>query len=232
MSSVLDSLLLARGNPRNSQAPSSCFTFNTEGILAPLTSLANAGRRSLTRSNSFSGFVSSKPKTRQTIHSASSPVNLSEALQRRTKRSHTDPGRSVQLVFHGPYGGEQKTTPAPPRRPSLVMDMGFALPSVPAVPDEKESPRMSRDTTMTPNTASNSLDSSKGDTREVSSRAVRFRQTITEVEVTTPYGIVYDGIKPMCFDFDRWGRKIYHFFPNEDDPGMEQAGGMGIQRRN
>lgn len=82
---------------------------------------------------------------------------------------------------------------------------------------------MSRDTTMTPNTASNSLDSSKGDTREVPSRAVRFRQTITEVEVTTPYGIVYDGIKPMCFDFDRWGRKIYHFFPNEDDPGMEQV---------
>lgn len=89
-------------------------------------------------------------------------------------------------------------------------------------------------------------------------------------QVTTPYSIVYDGIKPMCFDFDRWGRKagrvlhlqniciikililpldtsnlankstsnligfqwvaassscqIYHFFPNEDDPGMEQAG--------
>ncbi|CAL1142578.1 unnamed protein product, partial [Cladocopium goreaui] len=188
MSAVLDSLLLARGNPGNRQAPSSCFTFNSEGILAPLTSLANAGRRSLTRCNSFSGFMSSQrqavqtPKARQTIHSISSPVNLSEALQRRTKRSHTDPGRSVQLVFHGPYGGEQKATTSQPRRPSC-MDMGFALPSVPAVPDEKESPRMSRDTTMTPNTASNSLDSSKGDTREVPSRAVRFRQTITEVEV-------------------------------------------------
>ena len=27
------------------------------------------------------------------------------------------------------------------------------------------------------------------------------------VKVTTPYGVIYDGIRPMDFDFDRWGRK-------------------------
>ena len=33
--------------------------------------------------------------------------------------------------------------------------------------------------------------------------------------MTTPYGIVYDGIKPMCFDFDRWGRKAPELKVNE-----------------
>jgi len=237
--SVLDSLFAKTSGKASTPTR---FTFNSEGILAPLTSLATAGRRSLSRSNSFSGLLSvqrqdapQKPKTRQTIHGdVAGGVSLASAMsesvlgQRRTQRSHTDPGRSVQLVFHGPYGGDgapvstSMSVPAggakggAPRRPSF-MDMGFSLPSMP-VADEKESPRMSRDTTMTPNTACGSLESSKGE-----SRAVRFRQTITEVEVTTPYGVVYDGVKPMCFDFDRWGRKIYHFFPNEDDPGMEQV---------
>ncbi|CAJ1460585.1 unnamed protein product, partial [Effrenium voratum] len=90
-------------------------------------------------------------------------------------------------------------------RPSEV---SFTMPHMPeAGKDEKESPRMSRDTTLTPNTALDSLASSQGD----SPRQV------------TPYSVVYDGVKPMCFDFDRWGRKIYHFFPNEDDPGMDEV---------
>ena len=92
-------------------------------------------------------------------------------------------------------------------------------------------------------------------------KQVRFRTTIVECEawpqaqrgseaaerhsqssngkrfqVTTPYGVIYDGIRPMDFDFDRWGRKvrvqaavpclwvrktsacqIYHFFPNPEE---------------
>lgn len=224
----LDSLL-ALGPRSKATRRRSSFTFNEDGVLSPLASLAAAGRRSLTRSNSFSGITSfksdsdvKKTEKRQTIH-ASAAIN-SLALERHTQRCHTDPGRSVQLVFHGPYGGEETST-GPSRAPSLI-DMGFSVPPLAPMPPpvshsldpEKESPRMSRDTTLTPNTALSSLDSSNQ-----GSRAVRFRQTITEVEVTTPYSIVYDGIKPMCFDFDRWGRKIYHFFPNEDDPGMEQV---------
>ena len=40
------------------------------------------------------------------------------------------------------------------------------------------------------------------------------------MEVTTPYGVVYDGVKPMCFDFDRWGRKARCYPTNSDAYGM------------
>eukprot|EP00434_Breviolum_minutum_P038438 symbB.v1.2.034094.t1/scaffold4239.1/size42578/1 len=165
--SVLDSLFAKTSGKASTPTR---FTFNSEGILAPLTSLATAGRRSLSRSNSFSGLLSAqrqdapqKPKARLTIHGDAVGVSLASAMsesvlgQRRTQRSHTDPGRSVQLVFHGPYGGDgapvstSMSVPAStgakggagavPRRPSF-MDMGFSLPSMP-VADEKESPRMS-----------------------------------------------------------------------------------------
>ncbi|CAE7308595.1 unnamed protein product [Symbiodinium sp. CCMP2592] len=157
-------------------------------------------------------------------------VSMEALLARSSQRRHTDPGRKVQLVFHG--------TPSS-RRPSLI-DLSMPLPPVlapkpePKLEKEKEessrkpetssstleppekcnSPRASRDTTMTPNSASlASTDDSGGNTP----KQVRFRTTITECEVSTPYGVIYDGIRPMDFDFDRWGRKIYHFFPNPEE---------------
>ncbi|CAE7504977.1 unnamed protein product [Symbiodinium natans] len=180
--------------------------------------------------------VSSEPPKPSSRRCSELPnVSVEALLARSSQRRHTDPGRKVQLVFHGPQGG---------RRPSLI-DLSMPLPVVgpptsepPAekpracadeppkkLVDTKEtlappvekanSPRASRDTTMTPNSAS--LASTGADSGSDTPKQVRFRTTITECEVSTPYGVIYDGIRPMDFDFDRWGRKIYHFFPNPED---------------
>ncbi|CAJ1357589.1 unnamed protein product [Effrenium voratum] len=238
------------------QSNQNCYTFNQHGALAA------AKRPSLQRSLSgglepsawapASAVLSSPslPSSRRTIAVDRGISIEAMVAARRAARRHTDPGRAVQLVFHGarkaPGNGtrrpslidltlppqlttpSQAPAPAPAPAPARVArgslafnlpapasgasprpsEVSFTMPHMPeAGKDEKESPRMSRDTTLTPNTALDSLASSQGD----SPRQV------------TPYSVVYDGVKPMCFDFDRWGRKIYHFFPNEDDPGMDEV---------
>ncbi|CAE7167852.1 unnamed protein product [Symbiodinium pilosum] len=196
-------------------------------------------QRSFSFGSLFRSSVPAEPPAKRSSRRCSEmpSVSMEAILARSSQRRHTDPGRSVQLVFHGTQGS---------RRPSLI-DLSMGLPPlVPpklepsvqklgtspnkaaiepeksvvvdklAVPEKCNSPRASRDTTMTPNSASlasTGADSGGGDTP----KQVRFRTTITECEVTTPYGVIYDGIRPMDFDFDRWGRKIYHFFPNPEE---------------
>mmetsp|Transcript_52499 Transcript_52499/g.122507 ORF Transcript_52499/g.122507 Transcript_52499/m.122507 type:complete len:168 (+) Transcript_52499:3-506(+) len=159
-------------------------------------------------------------------------VSMEALLARSSQRRHTDPGRKVQLVFHGSQGGSRRPSlinlvlPLPPlMQPKKQVEPVRLAPPSQKKPADKldqadkadkaekpDTPRASRDTTMTPNAASLA---STGD--EGTPKHVRFRTTITECEVTTPYGVIYDGIRPMDFDFDRWGRKIYHFFPAPED---------------